>query len=89
MQGLQVVQPGLELVDQTEKANHFLGAFSLEADTQAVREQDQGLPRRNPFRLSPLAFGGLVGLITALVVGGSVAAGLGVMLGQCRGVALQ
>jgi hypothetical protein len=84
MQGLQVVQPGLEQADRTSKIGHYLDWVELEVATPSPKRNERVTLQRNPFGLSPLAFGALVSFVTALVICGIVAASLGIILSKCQ-----
>jgi hypothetical protein len=89
MQGLQVVQPGLEVVDVTPKTNRYLRSNGLDGATVHSVHRNRHLQQRHPFGLSSLTFGLIVGIITAIVVGGAFAGGLYVVLARCRNDSLQ
>jgi hypothetical protein len=85
----EVVQPGLEAVDQREKMlqqQQYVNSYGPEvapnpSPTHYSQTQQQ---KRNPFGLSPLAFGLLVGVITAIVIGAALGGGIGAALASCQ-----
>jgi hypothetical protein len=64
-------QPGLEPIKQQSEPPQYYGTPKTPV-------------RRNPFGLGPLAFGGLVALLSAVIVGAAVGGGLGGTLASCN-----
>ncbi len=82
--GLEVSQPRLGMVDTSYRHLHHNDkepAPVLTPYDNSRYEEEHGASRRrtsrNPFGLSPLAFGVLVALITAIILGAALGGGLG------------
>lgn len=80
--------------DNAPEVYHEAGGLeALPAEKQTSMEHTRGYnpvyqpdrpPLRYPFGLGPLAFGGLVALVTAIIVGAAVGGGVGGTLASCR-----
>jgi hypothetical protein len=81
----QVVQPELEPVDEREKMHQYINSYGPEvAPNPPHVYQSHSQQQKNPFGLSPLVFGLLVGAITAIIMGAALGGGLGGTLSSCQ-----
>ena len=71
-------------MEQRQKLDPYINSHGPEAyhPTQYAHQGTQ--PRRNPFGLSPLAFGLLVGAAVAIVMGAALGGGIGGALASCQ-----
>jgi hypothetical protein len=82
----QVVQPGLEVVppEQRAKLDPYSDSDGPEAYSHGQFGNQNAQGRRNPFGLSPLAFGLLVGAVTAVIMSAALGGGIGGALASCQ-----
>lgn len=82
----QAVQPGLEVVnnEQRQKMDPYVNSYGPEAYTSMPFAGQRRPPPRNPFGLSPLAFGLLVGSVVAIVMAAALGGGIGGALASCN-----
>ena len=86
----QVVQPDLEVnmnnqPDYRAKTDPYVNSYGPEVYHQPAAAGAHVQPqRRNPWGLSPLAFGLLVGGITAVIMAAALGGGIGGALASCN-----